>query len=80
MKCKVMTATYSEIQEYVKKKHGKSIKTCWIAHAKEKCGLHPAKAPNRQGKKRLVPCPDEKFELIKQAFKHYRMIQILNSL
>lgn len=69
-----MTATYTEIQEYIKKKHGKTVKSCWIAHAKEKCGLNPKKASNRKGKTRLVPCPDEKFELIKQAFKYYKMI------
>ena len=69
-----MTATYADIQEYVRKKHGKTVKSCWIAHAKEKCGLKPSKATNRQGKKRLVPCPDDKFEWIQQAFKHFKMI------
>ena len=69
-----MTATYAEIQKYVETKHGKVVKTCWIAHAKEQCGLHPTKATNRQGKKRLFPCPDEKFVWIKGAFKHFNMI------
>ena len=69
-----MTATYVEIQEFVKEKNGFTVKTCWIAHAKEKCGLNPKKAHNRQGKKRLFPCPDDKFEAIRKAFKHYNMI------
>ena len=68
-----MTATYAEIQEFVKKKHGFSVKSCWIAHAKEKCGLNPKKSPRRMGK-RLFPCPDDKFEMIRDAFKHYKMI------
>jgi len=43
-------ATYAEISDFVKKRYGKTVKTCWIAHAKEKCGLKPKKAPNRKGK------------------------------
>jgi hypothetical protein len=68
-----MTATYGDIQEFVRKKHGKVVKTCWIAHAKEKCGLNPRRSSRRIGK-RVYPCPDEKFEWIKQAFKHFNMI------
>jgi len=67
-------ATYAEIGDFVKKRYGKTVKTCWIAHAKEKCGLEPKKAPNRKGQKRLVPCPDDKFEWIRTAFKHFKMI------
>jgi len=35
------SATYSEIQQYVKSKYGKVVKTCWIAHVKELSGLPP---------------------------------------
>lgn len=66
-------ATYSEIQEFVKKKHGKTVKTCWIAHAKEICGLNPKRSHKRMGK-RVYPCPDEKLIWIKEAFKHFKMI------
>jgi len=34
-------ATYKEVQEYIKKKYGFIVKTCWIAHVKEMCGLNP---------------------------------------
>lgn len=66
-------ATYSEIQEYVKTKYGKVVKTCWIAHAKEICGLNPTKSHRRLGA-RVYPCPDEKLVWIKDAFKHFKMI------
>jgi len=32
-------ATYVQIQNYIKDKYQCSIKTCWIAHIKEKCNL-----------------------------------------
>ena len=66
-------ATYTEIQNYVKKKHGKVVKTCWIAHAKEICGLEPKKSHRRFGK-RVYPCPDNKLLWIKDAFKNFNMI------
>ncbi len=66
-------ATYLEIQEFVKKKHGKTVKTCWIAHAKEICGLNPKRSHKRIGK-RVYPCPDEKLIWIKEAFRHFKMI------
>jgi len=67
------SATYLEIQEYVKKRHSRTVKSCWIAHAKEICGLNPKRSHRRKGKRR-VPCPDEKLEWIKESFKHFGMI------
>jgi hypothetical protein len=60
--------TYAKIQEYVKSKYGFSPKTCWIADAKELCGLEVKKAWNREGKQRKNPCPKDKFPAIKEAF------------
>jgi len=37
----IKTTTYSEIQSYVRKKHGRVVKSCWIAHAKEIVDLTP---------------------------------------
>ena len=31
--------TYKNIQEWVKMNYGFTVKTCWIAHVKEMCGL-----------------------------------------
>jgi hypothetical protein len=66
-------ATYSEIQKYVKRKYGKVVKTCWIAHAKEICGLNPKRSKRRLGN-RVYPCPDDKLPWIKDAFSHFKMI------
>ena len=68
-------ATYKQIQEYIKKTHGVSVKTCWIAHAKEICGIPTRKANNRKNvNKRIYPCPDDKLPIIKTAFKNFGMI------
>ena len=68
-------ATYREIQEYVKEKHTCCIKSCWIAHMKEICGLNPQQSPNRLSPdKRKYPCPVDKQPLIKDAFKELGMI------
>lgn len=68
-------ASYKEIQKYVKQKHGYSVKTCWIAHVKELCGIVGKVAPNRLNiYSRANPCPDNKLGAIKEAFKHFRMI------
>ena len=52
-------ATYQQIQEYIKTKHEVTIKTCWIAHAKEQLGL-PLKPSKRssEGKPRDYSCKD----------------------
>jgi hypothetical protein len=50
--------------------------TCWIAHVKEMCGLQPRISPNRYDlKKREKPCPPDKVEPIKAAFRHFGMIK-----
>lgn len=68
-------ATYKEIQEYVKVNFGYTPKTCWIAHSKEVYGLSPKVASNRNDiNKREYPCPKEKQEDIKNAFKHFVML------
>jgi len=64
--------TYEEIQDYIKQKYGFTPKTCWIAHVKQICGLPVRKAPNRIGE-RSHPCPSERIENIKDAFKHFKM-------
>jgi hypothetical protein len=66
--------TYIKIQEYVKIKYGFSPKTCWIADAKELCGLTVRKAWNRKGKQRKNPCPKDKFAAIKEALNHFELL------
>lgn len=68
-------ATYEKIKQYVKDKHGFSIEDCWIAHMKEICGLPVKPAWNRHDKnRRSKPCPENKKELIREAFEHFGMI------
>jgi hypothetical protein len=68
------SATYKEIQKWVKQEFGFKPKNCWIAHCKEIHGLPRRKAPNRQGSERVVPCPPEKQPTIKKAFQHFGML------
>ncbi|WP_431090319.1 hypothetical protein [Paenibacillus sp. 8b26] len=68
-------ATYKQIQEYVKQKHGYVPKTCWIAHMKEICGLNPKVSPNRNSvDQRVHPCPLGKQESIKESFQYFNML------
>jgi hypothetical protein len=66
-------ATYKEIRDYVKGKYGFTVKDCWIAHCKELNGFQTRPAPNRRGKKRLVPCPPAKRLAIEEAFRRLGM-------
>jgi len=68
-------ATYRDIDQWIRKYYGFSVKTCWIAHVKEIYGLNPRKASSRQGKTvRLNPCPLKKIKPIKHALSHFKMI------
>ena len=41
----------------VRLRHGRTVKTCWTAHAKELNGISPRKAANRiSGRGHALPC------------------------
>ncbi|MBD2442969.1 hypothetical protein H6G25_07105 [Dolichospermum sp. FACHB-1091] len=67
--------TYKQLQHYIKTKHQVTVKTCWIAHAKEQLGL-AIKASQRssQGKPRVYPCPPDRLPLIREAFEHFHLL------
>jgi hypothetical protein len=68
-------ATYRAIQEDIRRRHGRTVKTCWIAHVKELNGLHPRVAPNRHSKaKREVPCPPAIRPLIEASMRRLGML------
>lgn len=68
-------ATYKQIQDYIKEKHGYSAKSCWIAHCKEIYGLQPKKSSRRiDPQSRKYPCPEEKRDHIKEVFDHFGML------
>lgn len=68
------TATYKDIQQWVKENFGFVPQTCWIAHCKEKNGLPLHSAPNRLGAARVKPCPPQKREAIEKAFRHFGIV------
>jgi len=71
----IKMATYTQIQEYIKKQFGYKPKSCWIAHMKEICGLNPKISSRRYDlNKRVCPCTLETQSDIKQAFEHFNMI------
>lgn len=68
-------ATYKQIQDYVYSKYGYRPKNCWVAHMKEMCGLSPRMSPNRNNpNSRVFPCPVDKREDLREAFRHFNMI------
>jgi hypothetical protein len=67
--------TYRAIQDNIKKKHGRVVKTCWIAHVKELNGLNPRNAPNRQSPTRRVhPCPPDVRPLIEAEMRRLGLL------
>jgi hypothetical protein len=68
-------STYKNIQSYVKRKYGFVPKTCWIAHAKELCGIPVRTAPNRGSQQRRQElCLSNKLLAIKDAFRHFGLL------
>jgi len=61
--------TYKKVQKYIKKKYGYTVKPCWISDVKEICGLK-RKNDSLSHNERKYPCPNNKIEAIKDAFRH----------
>ena len=62
-----LMATYREIQEFVKREHNRTVKTCHIAHVKSELGL-----PMREratSRPRKYPCPDQYRPWIEEAMR-----------
>ena len=69
-------ATYKQIQEHVRRQTGRAVKTCWIAHVMADEGLTRRTAPNRiSPTERQHPCPDGKRPAIRDALRHFGMLQ-----
>ena len=68
-------ATYKEIQEYVRRHHGVTVKTCWIAHVKELNNLPVRTAPNRlSASERQDLCPRQHRAKIEEAMRVLGML------
>ena len=68
------TATYAQIQRWVRQQYGFVPKTCWIAHCKELKGSPTRRTWNREGD-RQVPCPESKRPAIYAAFRHFKLVE-----
>ena len=67
--------TYSQIAADVRARHGRSVKTCWIAHVKELNCLSMRSAPNRiNARVRMNPCPDWARPLIEESMRRLGML------
>ena len=73
-------ATYSKIKEYVKDKYGVNVHTSYIAQVKRMCGLDMGENYNKSKKENpeVKQCPQEKVEYIKDALRHFKLIQDVN--
>jgi len=69
------SATYAEIKAWIKKQYNVSVSSLYIAQCKDECGFEKRENYNLGAEGHRVPtCPEEKRELILEAFKHFRMI------
>ena len=59
--------TYSEIQDFVKIRHQRVVKTCHIAHVKSELGLPMRERKSESARK--YPCPEEYRPWIEEAFR-----------
>jgi hypothetical protein len=69
-------ATYREIQDDIRSREGRVVKTCWIAHVKELNGLAIRTAPNRRSTSaREYPCPPEMRLLIEASMRRLGVLE-----
>ena len=70
-------ATYEEIREYVKEHTGLIVKDLYIAQVKQKCGIKERANYNKPKSEnsRQPQCPPEKEKAIREALKHFKMIE-----
>ena len=68
-------ATYGEIKEYILNKYGFKVSSLNIAQVKKECGIIERDNFNKpSGKYRQPNCPKHKFNAIKEALGHFKMI------
>ena len=52
--------TYADAQKIYKERHGRTVKTCWIADVKRKHRKTTRQAHNREGPEPKYPCPERR--------------------
>lgn len=70
-------ATYEEIKAYVRENYGFKVTTLNIAQVKRKCGIIERENYNKPKSEnaRQPQCPPEKETAIKEALKHFGIIE-----
>ena len=70
-------ATYEEIKDYVLNQSGLKVSNLYIAQVKQKCGIIERANYNlsKSENSRQPKCPTEKEKVIKEALKHFKMIE-----
>ena len=66
--------TYTQAANIYKKRHGRVVKTCWIADVKRRHGKTKHESWNRIGVEPKYPCPDHVFPRLETILKELRMI------
>lgn len=66
--------TYKRAQEVYLERHGKTVKTCWIADIKRKFGTTTHEAWNRQAGEPSNPCPADVRDKLEPILKERGMI------
>lgn len=70
------SASYTEIQAYIKEKYGLNISSLYIGQVKDRCGIKERANYNHgSGNGRVPNCPPEKEKAILDAFRHFHMIE-----
>lgn len=69
-----MSVTYEKAQALYRERHGKTVKTCWIADVLRKHGRTKRKASNRLGAEPKYPCPDNVLLKLEKILKELNMI------
>jgi len=68
-------ATYRQIQDDIRLRHGGVVKTCWIADVKAQHGLTTRTAPNRiSPSARKCPCPAQWRPVIEDSLRRFGML------
>ena len=70
------SATYAEIKAWILENSGFKVSSLYVAQIKDKCGIKEYENYNKPKSEgdRVPICPKEKEDAIKEALRHFRMI------
>ena len=66
--------TYKKVQDEYHEQHGRTVKSCWIAHIKRDHNATTHRAYNRGPGKVKYPCPPEIYPKLEKIIKKHNMI------